>query len=507
MLIRSAKSVVVSSTLPSMPSIRVLMLALLAALLVLSGCANTLETSSAQACFNANNRNFSEVLGCYKKAQQSQPLHYTFKEKQPLSGIEKRRFDLTSQHWAPLGLVTPSQWKHEVTMYIPTDALPSRALLIANNGINVPAGKDGVKIASDITEEMMLAIAKQTRTITISINDIPNQYLTYTDDGIARKEDDSVAHSWKLFLADPEQRPFMSVHVPMMESIVKTMDLAQQELQPWQINQFIVTGASKRAWSAWLATIADERITAIVPFVIDILNTKKVLQHTYDAYGGNWPLAFGSYQREGITSRLLTDNFDKLMQIEDPLHYLNSAYGARLAIPKYIVNASSDDFFVPDNAGFYFDQLPGKKSLRVAPNASHYGIKNFVEQSLITVTNRLQQTRALPTITAHRQPDGDVLSLDFSEAPIAITQWTATNPVTRDFRYPCGIRYQATDIMPSGPQSATAFIKTPKEGWSATFIEAKFSDRFVATTPVYVMPNTYPTSAPPVVEPACKTLP
>lgn len=491
MLIRYAKSVVISAALA----------------ILLSSCANALTLSSAQTCFNAHDHNFSDVLGCYKKEQQHQPLQYTLKEGQQFSDMEKRRFELVSQNWAPigLGLVTPSQWKHEVTMYIPTNALHSRALLIANNGINIPTSKDGVKMASDITEEMMLAIARQTRTITISISDIPNQYLTYSDDGIARKEDDSVAHSWKLFLADPEQRPFMSVHIPMMESIVKAMDLAQKELQPWQVNQFIVTGASKRAWSAWLAAIADERITAIVPFVIDLLNTKKVLEHTYEVYGGNWPLAFAAYRQEGITSQIATNNFDKLMQIEDPLRYLNSAYATRLAIPKYIVNASSDDFFVPDNASFYFDQLPGQKSLRVAPNSSHYGIKNFVEQSLITVTNRLQQARAFPTITSQRH-GGDVLSLSFSETPINITQWTATNSAARDFRYPCGIRYQATELALSGPASATTLIKTPDKGWGATFVEAKFADGFVATTPVYVTPNTYPTSPPPVVEPACKTL-
>ena len=54
-----------------------------------------------------------------------------------------------------------------------------------------------------------------------------------------------------------------------------------------------------------------------------------------------------------------TENFEKLLKIVDPLAYLDSAYAERLAIAKYIVNASSDDFFTPDNSDIYFDRLPG----------------------------------------------------------------------------------------------------------------------------------------------------
>lgn len=485
----------------------IVMLGLLS-LALLSGCVNIQEPNTANTCFEARNHHFSEVLACYKLAATSQSLQYSAKETQQFPGIVKRSFTMLSQNWSPDKLLRPEQWKHQVDIYIPNDALHGQALLIANNGINNPYGSNGVKTASDIDENMALSIARQTRTIVVSVSDIPNQYLTYTDDGIARREDDSVAHSWKLFLANPETRPFMSLHLPMMASIVKAMDLAQKELQPWQVNRFIATGASKRAWGSWLTAIADERISAIAPFVIDILNTSSVLNHTYQTYGNNWPLAFAAYQHEGITKQLQTDNFDKLLQIEDPLRYLNSAYAKRLSIPKYIVNASSDDFFVPDNARFYFDQLPGQKALRVAPNASHYGIRKFIEDSLIPMINRLQQRLALPTINTQWQnsTSNSMLSLYFSETPVSLTQWTATNPVARDFRYPCGIRYQPTGITFDKTQNAQVAISTPKQGWSATFIEATFSDGFTTTTPVYVTPNTYPTTKPPTIEPTCQTV-
>jgi PhoPQ-activated pathogenicity-related protein len=482
----------------------------------LAGCSAGIVRSgdAAQSCFENNGKRFDEVLACYRAAEASQPLTYTAGDITVFPGVQKRRFELTSQAGSQNGMVQPASWKHDVDIYIPTGALAGRALLIANNGINVASGKDGVKPSTDFSEAMAVAIARKTRTIVVSVSNVPNQYLTYADDGIARREDGSVAHSWKLFLQSPETRPFMPLHVPMMEAIVKTMDLAEKELKPWKIHAFIATGASKRAWGTWLAAIADNRIEAIAPFVIDVLNMDKVLDHTYRTYGGNWPLAFGDYYREGITEQRQTENFDKLLQIEDPLRYLDSAYAQRLSIPKYIVNASGDDFFVPDNSRFYFDRLPGAKALRVAPNASHYGIRDYLETSLIAFVNRLQRGVALPAVRIQwagnemkQRGEGagaNMLQLGFSEMPVKLVRWVAANPAARDFRYACGIRYEATPIAPA--QNVTVPMATPVQGWQASFVEAQFADGFVITTPVHILPETYPAAAPPGRGPACRTI-
>jgi PhoPQ-activated pathogenicity-related protein len=502
-----------SFTAPSRHHKEVLMMrskvpARLSSLLLLSLLISGTAHASAQACFEASHQDFTEVLACYKKAEAAKPLVYTATGTQAFPGVEKRSFDLVSGQWSPEGLVSPEGWQHDVDIYIPDNALRGRALLVANNGTRIAGEGKEPSGPTDFTQAMALEVARQTRTIVISVSNIPNQHLIYADDGLPRTEDASVAHSWKLFLDDPLRRPFMSVRLPMVVSLVKAMDLAQQELQPWQINQFIASGASKRGWTAWLAAIADERVHAIVPFAIDILGMDKVLEHTRQAYGGNWPLAFFDYHHEGITRQIKTEKFARLLKIEDPLSYLNSAYAPRLSIPKYIVNASSDDFFLPDNSEFFFDPLPGPKALRVTPNASHYGIKQFVENSLIPVINRWQQDRALPVITtrSHLQGSRETLGLAFSEAPVRVTQWTAINPLARDFRYPCGVRYESSDITPSAPLNAQVLIDTPDNGWKATFIEATFADGFVATTPVQVTPNVYPNAAPPVIEPGCKTI-
>ncbi len=468
-------------------------------------CQSESVVQRAERCFVDAGKKYSEVLACYRKAHVQETLQYTKQNTQHLDGAEKRAFLLTSQDWSPQPGITPAAWTHDVTIYIPADARQKRALLIVNNGINYAGDKEPIKEATDLSENTLLSIAKKTQTIVISVSNVPNQYLRYADGGL-RKEDDSVAYSWRLFLNNPEKNAFTPLQVPMTEAVVKAMDLAEQELKPQHINEFILAGASKRGWAVWLTAVVDTRVTAIVPFVIDILNTREVVQYTFKTYGNNWPLAFGAYLKEKVVQDIDTEQSGKLMQIVDPLQYEHSAYKKRLAIPKYVVNASSDEFFVSDNARFYFDHLQGEKSLRVAPNSGHYGIKDFVESALETSVLRLQASKPLPTVTATLHTGGGV-DLRFSEPPLRVMRWTAANSDARDFRFPCGHQYESTSVTPQGVAASTTFI-APKKGWTASFVEAQFSDGFVATSRVYITPDAhYPNSAPPVVEPYCKTLP
>lgn len=472
--------------------------------LSISGCR---VVPGASDCFTARYDNYGEVLNCYQKAEAAKPLQYTAKAITAFPGVAKREFELHSLDWSPQSLTAPADWRHDVTLYIPDDALPGSALIVANNGISQPLPGNPAHGPTDFTEDIALAIARQTRTIVISVSNIPSQYLTYSDDDGPRREDDSVAHSWKLFLDAPTARPFMSLHLPMVASMSKAMDLAHKELKPWKVERFIATGASKRGWATWLLAIADDRVEAIAPFAIDILDMDAVLDHTFLTYGKSWPLAFSAYQREGITQRRKTENFEKLLRIEDPLRYLQGPYAERLSISKYLINASGDDFFVPDNAQFALPQLPGPTALRVAPNSSHYGIRDFSKSSLIPFINRFRESRPLPVIHTHLtvQKNASLLQVQLSEIPIKITQWTATNPKARDFRYACGVRYTPTELSLDTSNSLTIALPEPKRGWAASFIEVEFADSMVTSTPVYVLPRTYPRQQPPEMGSACKT--
>ena len=61
-----------------------------------------------------------------------------------------------------------------------------------------------------------------------------------------------------------------------------------------------------------------------------------------------------------------TPQYRALLAIEDPYSYRD-----RLTMPKYLVNATGDQFFLPDSSQFYFDGLKGEKYLRYVPNSEH----------------------------------------------------------------------------------------------------------------------------------------
>ncbi|MEA5124482.1 PhoPQ-activated pathogenicity-related family protein [Xanthomonas floridensis] len=452
---------------------------------------------------------FDQALVCYHDAVERQPLVYTRVATSTVNGVERRDYLLTSQTWSPESLVAPAVWQHAVAIYVPTDALPTRAVLLSTNGTRNAAAGSAAQPASELQPDALAALAQRSRTVVIALSDIPNQALTYRGDDTPRREDDSVAYTWSQFLQAPQQRKTLLLHVPMAAAIARTMSLAERELAPLQIHRFILAGASKRGWASWHATIADRRVEAVVPFVIDILNMPAVLDHMYRTYGGNWPIAFAPYARQGITAQLQTPQFAQLVQVQDPLSYLRTPYRKRLSVPKYIVNASGDDFFLPDNTRFFYDALPGSKALRMVPNSAHNGIRASVVDSLVPFVTRLQQRRALPQLSdALQAGTAPQIRLRFSERPTQLRLWSASNPQARDFRYACGIRYSATPLpLPRGSKVAVP-VQVPAAGWSAYFVEATYADGFVATSQTYVLgQQQYPSQAPPTDNAACSTLP
>ncbi|ECS9123729.1 PhoPQ-regulated protein [Salmonella enterica subsp. enterica serovar Infantis] len=460
---------------------------------------------------NNKNIDLTHVISDYRISLTSLPLDYSLLEKKQRPGVMLQRFNLNSQTWSPQGVVSPERWQNGVDIYIPDSAREKNALVVINNGSN--NNGSGTPVApTNFNEEELSRIAIATRTVVISVSNVPNQVLSYQGVTTPLGEDNSVAYSWKLFIGDTHKYQDASLHIPMAASVSQAFRLAKKELTQQNINKFIVTGASKRGWAAWLTALSDPDVGAVVPFAMDLLNTQKSLEHMYQSYGKNWPVAFYPYYNQGIDQQVGTDKFARLMRLEDPLTYLNTDMGDRLKIDKYIINASGDDFYVPDNSHFYYGLLPGSKSLRVVPNSTHNGILSVAEQSLITFVNRFQEKQKLPEITENVQSRGDgkkELVVNFSEKPVAILQWTARNPAARDFRYACDIKYNSVPVsLATGDNTLSISLTTPDSGWQATYIEETFTDGYVATTQVYITPDEkYPETAPPSIDASCQTLP
>lgn len=84
---------------------------------------------------------------------------------------------------------------------------------------------------------------------------------------------------------------------------------------------------------------------AIVPNVIEVEDTAAMLASLRQRYGGHWP-GVAALSAGGVLKQLDSPGFARLAAMIDPMQYLDEP-GQRLAIPKYLVSASGDDFFAP----------------------------------------------------------------------------------------------------------------------------------------------------------------
>src|ERR1700754_2484317 len=135
---------------------------------------------------------FEDVIAAYRDAIERQPLQYEKTAHRRLPGVEHRTYLLTSQNWSPEGLVQPAQWQHDVTLYVPPDAIRDRALLVINGGTRHNQSEEDAARPHDYAHDVLATIAVETRTAVVVVHDGANQNLVYTDDGRARTEDDSV---------------------------------------------------------------------------------------------------------------------------------------------------------------------------------------------------------------------------------------------------------------------------------------------------------------------------
>src|SRR5205085_12018185 len=162
-----------------------------------------------------------------------------------------------------------------------------------------------------------------------------------------RNEDDFIAYTWNKFLRAGDDK--WPARLPMTKSAVRAMDAVTAFASSAagggnKVSRFVVSGASKRGWTTWTAAAVDTRVVAIVPAVIDLLNVEPSFIHHFRAYGA-YSDAVKDYVEQGIMDWIGTPRFRALMKIEEPYEYRD-----RLKMPKLLLNASGDQFFLPDSS-------------------------------------------------------------------------------------------------------------------------------------------------------------
>ena len=218
--------------------------------------------------------------------------------------------------------------------------------------------------------------------------------------------------------------------------------------------------------------------------------------HHYRAYGA-WSDAVKDYIEQGIMDWMGTPQFRALMRIEEPYEYRD-----RLTMPKLMLNASGDQFFLPDSSQFYFDELRARSTSATCRTPSHSLDK--------TRCARRRCTRSMPPWSrAPQRPqikwtferDGSIKVVS-KQLPSDVQLWQAVNPTARNFRLdaigPAYTEHAARAARPEhlGRQACSR----PPTGWTAFFVELTFAGTgkypLKLTTGVRVLPDKLPYAAP-----------
>lgn len=382
----------------------------------------------------------------------------------PSTGATQYIVDLKSQTWRTEKDVDRPVWQHWVNVVRPAKPASKIAWLLIGGGAN---GGEPPQSA----DQMAVKFAEATNSVVVELKMVPNQPLTLHGDGVPRKEDDFIAYTWDQFLKTGDET--WPARLPMVKSAVRAMDCVQELLASdaggnVAIEKFVVSGGSKRGWTTWCTAAVDKRVVACMPIVIDVINVPACSRHHIAAYGF-YAEAIGDYVRHNLTGRKEDPRIKLLYSIEDPYSYRD-----RLTMPKFVVNASGDQYFPPDSSQFYFNDLQGEKYLRYVPNADHSLRETDAQESLIAFYQTVVNGKPRPKYSWTFEPDGSI-RVKTADTPKAVTLWHATNPAARDFRVKTiGKAYQAQPLKDEGGGVFVGKVATPEKGWSAYFIELTY---------------------------------
>ena len=394
--------------------------------------------------------------------------------------------EMTSQTWLGPQEVDRPEWTHWLVVVVPRKVTSSIGLLFIGGGKN----SDAAPVAADPT---LARIARNSSAVAAELRMVPNQPLLFRGERHARSEDSLIAYAWDRFLRTGQAR--WLPRLPMTKAAVRAMDTVTEFLRSEAgggvtLDRFVVCGGSKRGWTAWTTAAVDRRVAAIVPFVIDLLNLEASMIHHYRAYGF-WAPAISDYERMGIMDWMGTPQFRALLREVEPYHYRE-----RFTMPKLIVNAAQDQFFLPDSSQFYFDELPGEKHLRYIPNADHSLRGSDAADTLIAFFDAVVHGRPRPRYSWTMPREGGIV-VKTEDKPLAVNLWQATNPAARDFRLErIGPAYKSSPVEDDGGGIYRAEVPPPPKGWTAYFLELVFpgGGRYPLklTTPVRVVPDRLP---------------
>ncbi|MGC4035982.1 MAG: PhoPQ-activated protein PqaA family protein [Chitinophagaceae bacterium] len=261
---------------------------------------------------------------------------------------------LVSQQWREF------KWVHQLTIFVPKEVNYDGALLFITGG-SIKDGMPNWAGPDDKLFKAMAPLAAKNKAIVAVVRQTPNQPL-FND----LTEDALISYTLHNFKNDHDYTwPLL---FPMVKTAVRSMDAVQEfskKMLNRTINRFVVSGASKRGWTTWLTGANDNRVTAIGPMVIDVLNMPVNLDYQIKAWN-EYSIEIEDYVKLGIPQGARTGDGVAINKMVDPY-----SYRSNLTMPKMIFMGTNDEYWVVDAIKNYYDSIPGTNMINYTPNAGH----------------------------------------------------------------------------------------------------------------------------------------
>ena len=384
---------------------------------------------------------------------------WELKESHDVNGLKLYNLLVTSQKWREY------TWRHQVAVIVPEEIKYDGALLFITGGSN----KDEMpnwKKPDDGNIRMMGLIAQKNSAVTAVVFQVPNQPL-FGD----LTEDEIISLTLHNYRNDKDLTwPLL---FPMVKSAVRAMDAVQafsQEKLNHKINRFLVSGASKRGWTTWLTGVSDQRVEAIAPMVIDMLNMPKSISYHVEAWG-DYSIQIQDYVNLGIAQDVNTPDGQEITTMVDPF-----SYREKLTMPKFIFNGTNDEYWPADAIKHYIGEIPGENYLHYVPNAGHgLGDKKQAIQALSSFFAETLQKVEYPECSWHLEENGQdiVLKINVSEEKLAgVLLWTC-NSDDRDFR---DNEFISQSIEAGYEENIFINVNYPDSGFRAFYIDLLYPD-------------------------------
>jgi len=383
---------------------------------------------------------------------------WMIREEFNFEGLKIAVLKLTSQKWRE------HIWTHQLTIIYPEGSLSQGALLFITGGSNKDGEPNWQGKDNEIFKMLTMVSAKNNAIVAI-ISQVPNQplYNGLTEDALI---------SYTLHNYKNDKDFTWPLLFPMTKSVVKAMN-AIQEYSVQKLNHkiqgFVVSGASKRGWTTWLTGSQDNRVTAIAPMVIDVLNMPVNIPYQKEVWG-DYSEQIEDYVKLGIAQDLESKEGKDIATMIDPY-----SYRASLTMPKLIIIGTNDEYWPVDAIKKYYNDIPGENYIHYEPNVGHSlgdgvgVIKALSAFFYITVNNKDHPACEWQVASDSDKTD---LTVKASSGLKEVNLWMCDSP-DRDFR---DNQFSEKDVEYANYGSINISVDHPDKGFRAFYLELVYPD-------------------------------